>query len=68
MLISLAGAIGAEQLQERATAINTAAHGSDLDNARALGPGVVMDLKQLDALLSCEFNQRYGQNEGSPIT
>lgn len=68
VLISLAGAIGAEQLQERATAINTAAHGSDLDNARALGPGVVMDLKQLDALLSCEFNQRYGQNEGSPIT
>lgn len=63
VLISLAGAIGAQCLQDRATEINTAAHAGDMNIARLIGPRVIDRLDQIDLALGAEYLQRFGPLE-----
>jgi len=61
VLISLAGAIGADCLQNRAGEINTAAHAGDMAVARALGPRVLERLGQIVEILETEYQDRFGK-------
>ena len=61
VLISLAGAIGADCLQGRAGEINTAAHAGDMAVARSIGPRVLERLRQIVEILDAEYATRFGE-------
>lgn len=60
VLISLAGAIGSNGLQDRAQEMNAAAHGGDLDIVRTIGQTVLHRLGEIDQRLADEYANRFG--------
>lgn len=61
VLISLAGAIGADCLQGRAGEINAAANAGDMAVARSIGPRVIERLGQIVGILDSEYAERFGK-------
>jgi len=59
VLISLSGAVGAEDLQTLAEALNAAAHGKERMIARTLGPRVIRRIDTLLCRLDGEYDRRF---------
>jgi len=59
VLISLAGAVGAERLQSLAESLNTAAHNRDADRTGALGPMAGEEIAAVLAQLNSEYANRF---------
>lgn len=61
VLISLAGAIGAEAVQSGAEALNAAARGQDDSRIATLGPALADRVGRLTAALAEEYARRFGE-------
>lgn len=61
VLISLAGAIGADYLQNMAETLNTAAHNKDSSLSGVVGPRVISQVNRVLERLTQEFEDRFGE-------
>ncbi|SMX32108.1 ATP-binding response regulator [Actibacterium lipolyticum] len=62
VLISLAGAIGADHLQAMAETVNIASHDKDSSVTRAMCPQVLQQIDMVLTRLDREFHDRFGAN------